>query len=96
MKEKVGFAKDIRPMFTDEDIEHMRPFDVLLDDYAWMSDPAGGSLGNSPTYSDHGNARAVYSYLTGETSPQMPLGAPPWDKVQLSLYERWMNDGFIP
>ncbi len=29
----VSFAKDIRPLFTDEDVEHMREFDIDLSDY---------------------------------------------------------------
>jgi hypothetical protein len=31
----VSFADDIRPMFREIDVDHMRGFGVLLDDYAY-------------------------------------------------------------
>ena len=36
----VSFATNIRPMFTDMDIAHMKNFGVLLDDFGFMRDPA--------------------------------------------------------
>lgn len=36
----VSFAKDIRPLFREGDIECMSTAGVHLDDYAWMSAPA--------------------------------------------------------
>jgi hypothetical protein len=36
----VSFAQDIRPLFTDMDIAHMRVAGVLLDDFGYMRDPA--------------------------------------------------------
>jgi len=35
-----SFAKDIRPLFRDDDIECMSGAGVHLDDFAWMSVPA--------------------------------------------------------
>jgi hypothetical protein len=96
MSNPVGFKQDILPLFTQTDIAHMSGMGVLLNNYQYMSNPAGGTLGSSPNYADHANARGVYSYLTGETSPQMPLGAAPWTAQQLSAYQQWMNDGFAP
>jgi hypothetical protein len=90
----VSFAGDIVPLFTRDDIDHMQPFGVLLDDYAWMSDAAAGSVGSCTSYPDHGNARSVYGYLTGECQPQMPPGGPFWDAAKLGRYKQWMDDGF--
>jgi hypothetical protein len=81
-----SFARDIRPLFRPIDVEHMRPFSVLLDDYSYMADAAN----------DHQHARDVRDYLTGIKQPQMPIGGPFWTADQLALYERWMNEGFQP
>jgi len=87
----VSFQNDILPLFRRIDINHMKPMGVLLDDYGYMSDPAGDS-----TYADHANARGVNCYLTGECQPQMPLGGPYWTPDQLQLFQQWMTDGFQP
>jgi hypothetical protein len=92
----VSFARDILSKFTQDDITHMRRRNIVLSDYAWMSDAAGGSVGASPNYPDHAHARAVYCYLTGtgDCQPQMPQGADPWSPEWLRTYEQWMTDGF--
>jgi hypothetical protein len=41
MATPVSYAKAIRPLFRQIDIDHMKPFDVKLDEYNWMSDSAG-------------------------------------------------------
>jgi len=69
----------------------MKPHGVVLDDYAYMSDPSGDD-----TYMDHAHARRVYASLTGDSKPQMPLGGPFWQSDQLQLYQQWMKDGFAP
>ena len=82
----VSFARDIRPLFRSVDIEHMKGMDILLDDYKYMSDPAGG----------HQNAQRVYDSLTGKTEPRMPPNGPYWAKDQLDLFENWMKEGYKP
>ncbi|MCF3973985.1 hypothetical protein L1965_09940 [Paracoccus sp. EGI L200073] len=69
---------------------------VKLDDYTWMSDPAGGTLGSCNNFADHMNARTVYAKLTGTCQPQMPLGGTAWDQSDLDLFDQWMTDGFKP
>jgi hypothetical protein len=81
-----SFAKDIRPLFRQIDLDHMAPFGVMLDYNAYMSDAAD----------DHRNARAVLDYLTGKEEPQMPPGGPYWNQSQLDLYEKWMSEGYQP
>jgi hypothetical protein len=82
----VSFAKDIRVLFRAIDVAHMRPHEVRLDDYAYMSDPANG----------HKNALDVRDFLSGARQPRMPIGGPYWTVNQLALFERWMLDGFLP
>jgi hypothetical protein len=81
-----SFAKDVRPLFREIDIDHMEPFGVTLGDYGYMSDASN----------DHRNARDVFDYLSGKREPQMPPGGPYWSKEQLDLYEKWMADGYQP
>lgn len=78
----VSFERDIRPLFRPVDIKHMAGMDVLLDDYAFMSDPK--------------NAKAVFEYLSGTQQPQMPPGGPFWSEEQLDLFARWMEEGRKP
>ncbi|WP_353066729.1 hypothetical protein RBB77_09155 [Tunturibacter psychrotolerans] len=40
----LSFAKDIRPLFRDGDIECMKPDGIALDDFVWMSVPANATL----------------------------------------------------
>lgn len=51
----LSFATDIRPLFTDEDIECMTSMGVPLDDPAWMCVPE--------------NARGVYERVADGTMP---------------------------
>jgi hypothetical protein len=92
----VSFARDILPLFRAKDIEHMEPLGVPLDDYAYMSDPAGDA-----TFADHANARNVFANVSPTPNPPnppdppaMPPGGPYWSAEQLRLYNQWMTDGF--
>jgi hypothetical protein len=96
MKRPVSFAKAILPLFRPVDIDHMKPYDVYLDDFNWMSDAAGGSISDCNEFPDHCNGRSVFAYLNGDCTPRMPLGGPFWHADMLDLYQRWMNDGFQP
>jgi hypothetical protein len=63
----LSFAKDIRPLFREDDIECMKPMGVELDDPKWMSVPA--------------NAQSVYGTLAdGSMPPGEPW---PADRVAL-------------
>lgn len=79
----VSFAKDIKPLFRIVDIQHMKPHGVMLDDYAYMSDPTD----------NHANAQGVYDQLSSES---MPPGGPFWTASQLGLFSDWMNGGYQP
>ncbi|MBV9233587.1 MAG: hypothetical protein JO030_06040 [Candidatus Eremiobacteraeota bacterium] len=75
-----SFEADIRPLFRDLDVEHMRPLNVFLDDYGFMSKPE--------------NATMVLDFLTGKKEPKMPPGGPFWSQEQLDLLARWMDAGY--
>ncbi len=81
-KRPLSFARDIRPLFREIDIAHMSPMAVLLDDYAYMSNPD--------------NATLVYEYLDGTKQPRMPIRGPYWSDEQLKLYSDWMAGGRQP
>lgn len=81
-KRTISFERDIRPLFRPMDIQHMSPMDVLLDDYAYMSNAQ--------------NAQAVYEFLNGTKQPQMPPGGPFWSDEQLKLFAQWMEQGRQP
>jgi hypothetical protein len=86
-----SFATDIAPLFTPKDVNCMKSFGVLLDNYQYMSDPTGDD-----TYPDHANANHVYGHLSGNESPQMPVGEPFWTasaegKQNLQTLLDWMT-----
>ena len=85
----ITFETDVKRLFRPGDISCMLAYDVKLDDYAWMSDPAPGGA-----FSDHANARTVFTRLTGAMKPRMPMGGPYWADPQIRIFEQWMADGF--
>jgi hypothetical protein len=79
----VSFAKDVKPMFRQIDIDHMNKGKVFLDNYTYMSDASN----------DHGNAQSVEDTLANQS---MPPGGPYWSNEQLTLYRQWRSDGYLP
>lgn len=51
----VSFKSDVLPLFTSEDIDHMSPRGVPLNDYSYMSEPA--------------NAEGVYQQVSTGAMP---------------------------
>jgi hypothetical protein len=84
----VSFANDIKPLFRPVDIADMKPMDILLDDYSYMSDP-----GNN-----YQNADRVQLSLSSQNGgpPTMPPGGPYWSAAQLALFAQWRSDGYQP
>jgi hypothetical protein len=80
----VSFAADIKPLFRDIDISHMKRHDVMLDDHAYMSNPE--------------NAARVLATLTPQDggAPTMPPGGPYWTAEQIALFGQWQKDGYQP
>lgn len=78
----VSFSRNIRPLFTAMDIEHMRDFGVALDDFVYMSDP--------------GNAQRVFQQLSGKLMPPPDSGENTWPAADVQLFKDWMDGGFQP
>jgi hypothetical protein len=81
---QVSFSADIKPLFRDVDISHMKRFNVELDNYTTMSNPD--------------NANRVLATLSPHDGdpPTMPPGGPYWTAAQLTLFVQWQNDGYAP
>ena len=79
----VSFSNDIKPMFREIDIDHMKVYGVHLDDYQYMSDATN----------NHANAQAVQDTLVDQS---MPPRGPFWTEAQLSLYDQWKTEGYQP
>jgi hypothetical protein len=86
-----SYGTEIRPLFSAMDIACMAPHGVLLDDYAYMSDPAGDVI-----YADFANARGILDRVSGKVLPRMPKGAPPWPDVQVEMFRTWVSEGCPP
>ena len=78
----VSFAQDIRPLFTDMDVAHMKSFGVFLDDFDYMRDPA--------------HAEHVLTRVNSGSMPQRRSGEPPWPAERVQLLRDWIAAGYQP
>ncbi|MBV8050783.1 MAG: hypothetical protein JOZ80_06320 [Acidobacteriaceae bacterium] len=80
----VSFSTNIRPLFRDIDVSHMKQFGVELDNYDYMSNPE--------------NANGVLATLSRHDGqpPSMPPGGPYWTADQLALFAEWQQGGYKP
>jgi hypothetical protein len=76
----VSFARDIRPLFTDMDVEHMKHAGVELDDYEYMRDPA--------------HAQNVLEAVSAGRMPPSDSGEPPWPPGRVQLFRDWIAAGY--
>jgi hypothetical protein len=76
----VSFAQDIRPLFTDMDIAHMKNFGVTLDDFGYMRDPA--------------HAQKVLDAVSAGRMPPGSSGEPPWSSDNVQLFRDWIAAGY--
>jgi hypothetical protein len=77
-----SFAKDIRPLFTDEDVKHMS-FAFDLSSFADVK-------ANSPAILDRVGRAATDPLLM----PPAPRG--PWSAAWVQLFKDWIAGGFQP
>jgi hypothetical protein len=79
-----SFQRDILPLFTKTDIDHMSQFGVILDDYSYMSQPD--------------NAANVYTQVSQGSMPPPPSegGEGPWSPGKVELFSTWIKDGYPP
>ena len=76
----VSFAHDIRPLFTDMDVAHMKDFGVRLDDFDYMRDPA--------------HAQSVLTMVSSGRMPPRRSGEPGWSPESVQLFQDWMAGGY--
>ncbi len=78
----VSFAVDIKPLFTDMDVAHMRSSGVSLDDFDYMRDPT--------------HAQNVLDKVSAGVMPPSSSGEPSWSPEKIQLFRDWMADGYQP
>jgi hypothetical protein len=77
-----SFQRDILPLFTQIDIEHMAEQGVTLNDYSYMSSPA--------------NAAAVYQQVSQGLMPPPGSGENSWSSDMVALFQAWIDGGYQP
>jgi hypothetical protein len=75
-----SFAKDIRPMFTDMDVEHMKAFDVDLSDREAVE----------------AHADAIYATVSSGAMPPSNSGEARWSDEMCARFDRWRKTGCSP
>jgi hypothetical protein len=78
----VSFAQDIRPLFTDMDVAHMRQLLVPLDDFDYMRNP--------------GHAQHVLDRVSNGSMPPRRSGESAWSAETVQLFRDWITDGYQP
>ena len=76
----VSFAQDIRRLFTDMDIAHMKGPGVLLDNFEYLRDPA--------------HAQKVLDAVSTGAMPPHGSGEPSWPPESVQLFRDWIAGGY--
>jgi uncharacterized membrane protein len=76
----LSFSKDIRPLFTDLDVEHMKP--------------AGIDLSSRDDVVAH--ADAIYETVQSGSMPPASSGEPRWTERQCARFKQWQTQGCPP
>ena len=76
----LSFAKDIRPMFTDMDVDHMQGLGMDLSDRA----------------SVESHAQAIYQTVSTGVMPPTRSGEAPWTKDMCERFKAWRDQGCPP
>jgi hypothetical protein len=76
----LSFAKDIRPMFTDTDVAHMKGFGIDLSD--------------KDSVTEH--ATAIYGTVSGGSMPPPNSGEPRWSVEMCERFKQWQIEGCPP
>jgi len=76
----LSFARDIRPLFTDTDVAHMKP--------------AGMDLSDRDSVVTH--ADAIYRTVADGSMPPSASGGTRWTQAQCALFKQWQTEGCPP
>jgi hypothetical protein len=75
-----SYAKDLRPKFTTEDVDHMNDLGMDLNDYATMRD----------------NADVILMRLMDPDNPMPPRPRGPWSSEWIECFKQWIDSGKLP
>jgi hypothetical protein len=78
--QSLSFAKDIRPMFTDLDVDHMKP--------------AGMDLSNYDDVKKH--AIAIYAAVSEGIMPPSGWNEERWTQEMCNAFKLWQEQGCPP
>ena len=76
----LSFAKDIRPMFTDTDVDHMRSAGLDLSSHDEVAK----------------SADAIYETVSAGTMPPPGSGEQRWSTEMCDRFKRWQEQGCPP
>jgi uncharacterized membrane protein len=76
----LSFQKDVRPLFTDLDVAHMKP--------------AGIDLSSRDSVEAH--ADAIYGTVTSGSMPPPNASEPRWTEAMCALFKQWQTEGYPP
>jgi len=76
----LSFAKDIRPMFTEMDVAHMKP--------------AGIDLSDANSVKVH--ADAIYQTVSSGVMPPPSSGEARWSTQMCETFKQWQQEGCRP
>lgn len=76
----LSFAKDIRAMFTDLDVAHMKPKGMDLSSYDAVKK----------------HAFAIYASVSQGTMPPPGWDEDPWTKEMCATFKSWQDQGCPP
>jgi len=76
----LSFAKDIRPLFTDLDVAHMKP--------------AGMDLSHYDDVKKH--ATAIYAAVSAGTMPPPGWDEERWTNEMCAIFKQWQDQGCPP
>lgn len=80
MSDRLSFAKDIRPLFTEMDVAHMKH--------------GGMDLSNRDDVEKH--ADAIYQTVKSGSMPPPNSGEPRWTDAMCEAFKQWQAQGCQP
>jgi hypothetical protein len=80
MADSLSFEKDIRPMFTDMDVEHMKPFGIDL----------------SSRDDVEANGDSIFETVSYGSMPPRNSGEPRWTPEMCERFKAWREQGCPP
>jgi hypothetical protein len=76
----LSFARDIRPLFTDTDVDHMKNY--------------GLDLSSRDDVVKH--AKEITSVVSAGTMPPPSDGGKPWSLEMCEMFRQWVDQGCLP